>query len=294
MRILYASDLHGHEAKYGKILKHAVRQKIDAVILGGGLLPGRDPLIQRQATFCRWLRDWMYTITQNSIHVIYILGNDDLSVMDNVLFDLTHDNPMIHWVDGVIATIGDYTFAGMSQVKDLPYGLKDRARLDYQTDDPLDILQPHTAYLTRNGKHGCEWVEMPIEEWIGRIKTMSSLFYILWRLPVDRWDNTILITHDPPFGIGLDMTVGGEQVGSKAVLDFIEDVQPHLTLHGHIHESPSRTGIWKVEVNNTTCIQVGQPWGQLSAVIVDLETRKTERIVDNLRKEKEWTYSPAQ
>lgn len=283
MIILHTSDLHGYQAKYGKVLKHATQRKVRVVVLVGDLLTGRDPLIAEQRKFCLWLKDWMYTLTERDIHVVYILGNDDLAIMDRVLFDYVKSNPMIHWVDGQACEIEGYTFVGMSQVKDLPYGLKDRARLDYDIDDPLDILQPHTAYLSRTDYDGDEFVTMPVEQWVQHVKEIPTLAQILWRLPVDKWDKTVLVTHDPPFGIGLDMTANGEQVGSKAVLEFIEDVQPYLTLHGHIHESPRRTGIWRTEVGNTVCVQVGQPWRDLSASIINLETREVERILDKIK-----------
>jgi Icc-related predicted phosphoesterase len=282
MKILHTSDLHGYQAKYGKVLKHATQRKVDVVVLPGDLLTGRDPLIAEQRKFCQWLRDWMYTLTERGIHVVYILGNDDLAIMDKVMLSYVRGNPMVHWIDGQATTIGDYTFVGMSQVKDLPYGLKDRARLDYDIDDPLDIFQPHTAYLSQTDYSGDEFVEMPVERWVEHVKTLPTLAKMLWRLPVEDWSKTVLVTHDPPFGIGLDMTANGEQVGSKAVLEFIEDTQPYLTLHGHIHESPNRTGIWRAEVNNTVCVQVGQPWRDLSAAIIDLETREVERILDKI------------
>ena len=46
----------------------------------------------------------------------------------------------------------------------------------------------------------------------------------------------ILITHSPPKGHG-DTTSMGAAVGSVAVRDAIERVQPQVSLHGHIHDS---------------------------------------------------------
>ena len=66
-------------------------------------------------------------------------------------------------------------------------------------------------------------------------------------------ERTIAVLHVPPYDSGLDtcpeldknlkiITQGGQVVmksaGSTAVKAFIEKVQPMLSLHGHIHESP--------------------------------------------------------
>ncbi|MDJ0826409.1 MAG: metallophosphoesterase family protein [Rhodobacter sp.] len=51
----------------------------------------------------------------------------------------------------------------------------------------------------------------------------------------------ILITHSPPKGVA-DVTSGGMSVGSTAVRDAIERLQPQLALCGHIHDSWGREG----------------------------------------------------
>ncbi len=76
--------------------------------------------------------------------------------------------------------------------------------------------------------------------------------------------NTIFITHSPPYNTYLDragldgIKVDGKQldvhVGSEAIRKFIEEKQPLLTLHGHIHESTRRTGHWKQKIGKTVCM----------------------------------------
>lgn len=51
----------------------------------------------------------------------------------------------------------------------------------------------------------------------------------------------LLITHSPPKGVG-DVTSGGVSVGSTAIREAIERVQPALALCGHIHDSWGREG----------------------------------------------------
>jgi uncharacterized protein len=49
-------------------------------------------------------------------------------------------------------------------------------------------------------------------------------------------DNTVLVTHGPPYGV-LDTTIAGESVGSQALRAFVDHYHPRMHLFGHIHES---------------------------------------------------------
>ena len=80
----------------------------------------------------------------------------------------------------------------------------------------------------------------------------------------DKWkdipqDTDIIITHGPPKGI-LDLTESGEgyikQVGCKALLNRIEDINPILSVFGHIHDEPNckNAGIVKYPNSKTTFV----------------------------------------
>ncbi len=47
----------------------------------------------------------------------------------------------------------------------------------------------------------------------------------------------IFMTHTPPYGTKTDMLNYGANVGSQAVREFIEEVQPEVCITGHIHEA---------------------------------------------------------
>ena len=86
--------------------------------------------------------------------------------------------------------------------------------------------------------------------------------------------------HAPPYDTALDvapkidwetLTVQGQDqahVGSTAVRAVIEEVQPLLSLHGHIHESRAA-----VRIGRTLAINPGSSYveGVLSGVLVELE-----------------------
>ncbi len=48
----------------------------------------------------------------------------------------------------------------------------------------------------------------------------------------------VLVSHMPPYDTKLDVIRSGAHVGSKALREYIERVQPLLCVCGHIHESP--------------------------------------------------------
>src|SRR5205085_931336 len=53
---------------------------------------------------------------------------------------------------------------------------------------------------------------------------------------------TIYVCHTPPAHTPLDQMARGRHPGSMALHEFIEQRQPLLTLHGHIHEAPDESG----------------------------------------------------
>jgi len=90
----------------------------------------------------------------------------------------------------------------------------------------------------------------------------------------------ILITHTPPHGHG-DLTAVGDRVGSAALLEAIERVQPALAGFGHIHEGrgePTRAGR-TLCANSAICDRWferrNQPW----LIDIDTATRSAELIV---------------
>ena len=50
-------------------------------------------------------------------------------------------------------------------------------------------------------------------------------------------DNLVLVTHQPAWGIDLDLSGNGRHTGSRAVREFIEQYRPLLAISGHMHEA---------------------------------------------------------
>ncbi len=93
---------------------------------------------------------------------------------------------------------------------------------------------------------------------------------------------TIVVTHVPPHGAGLDVAPklrgdlsvvieGGETVmvpvGSTAVRSFLERVQPVLSLHGHIHESRGAVRIGRtLSINPGSAYNTGALYGAIATL----------------------------
>lgn len=64
------------------------------------------------------------------------------------------------------------------------------------------------------------------------------------------WPKTVLVAHNPPKNTVCDLLPGGVHVGSVAVREFIEEVQPDICLCGHIHEARGMDRIGRTVVVN--------------------------------------------
>ncbi len=60
----------------------------------------------------------------------------------------------------------------------------------------------------------------------------------------------ILVSHTPPLNTVTDKINSGANVGSSAIREFIEDVQPDFCLTGHIHEAKGTDKIGKTLILN--------------------------------------------
>lgn len=100
----------------------------------------------------------------------------------------------------------------------------------------------------------------------------NKLSYELAKLDAD--GGTIMVAHTPPLGAG-DILYNGIRCGSRAVREWIEEVQPKLWLCGHIHEDNSAEFVGNTLVLNCACEyqnDILQGW------IVDLDTMQYEKI----------------
>jgi Icc-related predicted phosphoesterase len=269
MKILFVTDLHGNQRNYDRLFEVAKDFHAYAVINAGDMLPNYGSIF-KQLQFITYNLDRHFAkFDEKGIHYLCYLGNDDLRMFDQAFDEACSRYPFIYNIAQRKVSIKNYEFIGMNWVVDYPFGLKDRCRMD--TQDYVFQKQHGKGLLSSNKG----WQE--IEDWYSYARTLPTIEDELNRLVrPDNMRRSIYVIHMPPCCLGLDKCRGGDEVGSRALYNFLERHQPLLSLHGHIHESPDVTGIWKATIGETVCIQPGQLKGFIY-VTIDLDTMEFER-----------------
>ncbi|EFI35676.1 metallophosphoesterase [Desulfonatronospira thiodismutans ASO3-1] len=85
-----------------------------------------------------------------------------------------------------------------------------------------------------------------LEEWLLAHRDKAS-----------RIKHLIFMTHTPPYGTKTDMLNSGANVGSRAVREFIEDVQPEVCITGHVHEANIEDHVGGTKVINPGTLSGG-------------------------------------
>lgn len=268
-----ATDLHGHLDRYEKLLAAMTSERPDAVFLGGDLLPR---FLGGQSNYPDFVHDFMQP-SFDRVHaalgpeypkIYLILGNDDPRCEEKS-FESASVRHLWHYIHQRKTVLSGFEIYGYACVPPTPFLLKDWERYDVSRYVPPGSLSPEEGRRS-----------MPAEEsrirW-GTIK--ADLDSLAGNDPVER---AIFLLHTPPYDTALDRAaLDGrmyEQVqldvhiGSIAVRRFIEERQPLLTLHGHVHESTRLTGEWKIRIGKTICINGAHDGPELSLVRFDLES----------------------
>ncbi len=97
------------------------------------------------------------------------------------------------------------------------------------------------------GKTPLEYSETEADDWLSEIRKL-----LIPQIPL------ILLSHQPPFNTKNDDVGHNRHVGSKAVRNFIEDVNPVLCLTGHIHEGIGIDSIGCCKIVNPGPSRVGR------------------------------------
>jgi Icc-related predicted phosphoesterase len=268
----FATDLHGKTDRYDKLLDSIVRHRPAAVFLGGDLLP--HSALSAIPFGLNFIQDYLvptFTRTRNALGAHYpdiflILGNDDPRCYEE---DFVAAADLWHYVHAQKSLLGDFAIYGLAYVPPTPFLLKDWERYDVSRYVPPGCISPEEGSRT-----------VPTDEseikWATIQKDLASL------VGEDPLDQALLLLHTPPCDTPLDRAaLDGKthehvpldvHVGSIAVKRFIEERQPLLTLHGHIHESARLSGAWKIRIGRTVCINGAHDGPELALVRFDLES----------------------
>ncbi|MDD3050192.1 MAG: metallophosphoesterase [Candidatus Cloacimonetes bacterium] len=273
-KCIFATDLHGKTERYDKLFKSITEIKPSIIFLGGDLTPhnylcsGKN---QNDSFLENYLKEKLSQL-KLSMNVNYptiytILGNDDLRIEEIKLVELEKAG-LLKYVNERKCKYEEYSIFGLAYVPPTPFQLKDWERYDVSTYTDLGCISPDLGYRT-----------VDISETEISYRTISRIINDL--TGEDDLSKSVFLFHSPPYQTNLDraaldgIKVDGVQldlhVGSIAIKNFIEEKQPYLTLHGHIHESSSITGSWKQKIGNTLAINAAYEKEQLSIVVFTLE-----------------------
>ena len=157
-------------------------------------------------------------------------GNDDPKEVDDVL--LAHGDDRVRFVEGEIVELAPGT-------EMLSTGYSNVTPWNTHREYTEDEIRAHLAPL------------------IGRLENPETAIFNIHVPPYNsRLDTAPLIGQD----LKVKTSAGAQvtaPVGSMAVREAIEEIQPLLSLHGHIHESGG-----SVRIGRTTAINVGSEYGE--------------------------------
>lgn len=267
---VFVSDLHGSTERYRKLWSVIENERPGAVFLGGDLLPNSWATALCGGDFAGeflepGFRDLRATLGSDYPRVFWIPGNDDdrsswraliNGESDGLWFDL-HER----W-----ETIGPFPVCGYACVPPTPFQLKDWERYDVSRFTDPGCVSPERGARTvpqdpDDVKYGT--IAGDLERLTGERDLVDSIF----------------LFHSPPYATPLDRAaLDGRtvdhvpldvHVGSIAIQRLIEDRQPLVTLHGHIHEAPRLTGTWRIVIGRTHCMTAAHDGPELALVRFD-------------------------
>ena len=267
----FASDLHGRADRYRKLFRVIAREGPAVVLLGGDLLPsGLAALRGHGKAPHDFMRDFLIaglTKLRASLGSAYprafvILGNDDPRVEEETVIEGAARG-VWEYLHERQSTCDGYDVFGYACVPPTPFLLKDWERYDVSRHIDPGCISPEEGHRT-----------VPVADNEIRYGTIQDdLAGLFGSRSLER---AVCLFHAPPYNTHLDRAaLDGKtvdhapldvHVGSIAIRRFIEDRQPLVTLHGHIHDSARLTGAWREQIGRTHCFSAAHDGPELALV----------------------------
>lgn len=268
----FVSDLHGREQRYLRLFDALADEKPHAVFLGGDLLPNfGDPT--RDAGLRKFIDDFLLLhlerlrqhLGRRFPRIFIILGNDDPRSVETRILGAAGLG-LWEYVHQRRVSFGEFDVYGYSCVPPSPFLLKDWEKYDLTAETPAGSVPPDSGLRTvRVPPHEVRdgTIREDLVQFVGRRDLRTA----------------IMLFHAPPRDTCLDCIVAPPtardevlHVGSVAIRQFIEENQPRITLHGHIHESIDLTGDWCERIGATLCFGGAHHGDELALVRFDPTT----------------------
>jgi len=268
-KFCFVSDLHGREEWFERLISFISEKRPKALLMGGDICP--HPL--KGGYENGFLQDYLiprFSSLQREMHqeypqVIIILGNDDPRSQERTLVE-GEGKGLWRYLNASSAGIEYYTIMGYPFVPPTPFQLKDWERYDVSRYVDPGCISP---------EEGMYSVDVAADE--KRYRTIREDLTRLAETITPQY--TIMLFHSPPYKTKLDRAeLDGKMidyvpldvnVGSIAIREFIEAVQPRITLHGHVHESSRLTGSWKECLGRTRMFSAAYEGPELAVIEFD-------------------------
>lgn len=270
MKILATNDIHQAGYKWKEVVKACKEEKPDVLVVAGDLFPN-DYGILEQFDFVKHLKKYAQQIKDEGVEIVLTLGNDDNQLLIPEI-EKGRDEGLWNEVHNKVFEIDGYEFAGMPYVPDYPFGYKFWCHPEFKSKLRIDPQQFGRPVIVNEDNQFeaipklSDYMASKISIYDTLVKTSSVLKDV---------KKSIWLIHAPPATLGLDICAHGARVGSEAVLKFIQEYQPFITIHGHIHESPEYNGHkWYQNEGETICIQGGQMCPGLYYSVIKIQDGK--------------------
>ncbi len=282
-KVLYTSDIHGNEVQYQKLIEYAKSISADTIIIGGDIAPKSFPM----DVFIKGQREFLKNrlpelLSPSNSKIFLIMGNDDAAVN----LDVLERNDLYQVIHGKrIKLTEEFDIVGYSYVPITPFYIKDWEKFDLSRVPPS--LQAEYAYRKKTNYKlgGFKSTKSGLEGF--RFNPKMALSDSLQKDLEDELfqknaDKTVYVIHTPPNKTNLDQLLNRSPAGSMAIRIFIEDFQPYLTLHGHIHETVAVSRDFKHRIGDSLCLSSGNHdiGDELAVLVFDLyNIQDVERII---------------
>jgi uncharacterized protein len=288
-RIFYAGDVHGSRVCWKKFVNAAAHYPADALVMGGDLTgKALVPIVregdgtysarvigeQRVARSAEELDQMQEAISTNGMYPL-IVDSDEARALaeDSTRRDEAFEKALLDelrlWVelaDERLAGTGTkaYVIPGNDDPWSIDEVLAAGTAVD-ACDEVVRTLGPHEM-VSFGFSNRTPWKtprELDEDEIYSRLKPLvdqlESPRRSILNVHVPPWESSL----DTAYEVGEDLryvTKGGRPhevaTGSPAVRQIIEETQPLLSLHGHIHESKGVT-----KIGRTVAINPGSDYG---------------------------------
>jgi Icc-related predicted phosphoesterase len=310
-RILFATDVHGSDSCFRKFINAGALYEIDYLILGGDIT-GKMlvPIVKAAGGFdCRYGEDTLTGLSDAGVaelvkrirghgHYAVVVTPEELVEIQSSeerrdeVFRAAVIKACEEWValaEERLRGTGRRCFMapGNDDFLSIDAALSSSDVVEFAENRMIELDDGHQM-ITTGYSNLTPWAterELPEDELRARIDGMAQ--------QVSAPHASIAVLHPPPHHSGLDDApaldsdlamdvsaagVAMAPVGSTAVREFIEEFQPLLSLHGHVHEGRGTT-----RIGRTLCLNPGSDYtaGTLSAAIIEIghETILTNQFI---------------